>query len=239
MTEKQLIQKLNNLREIHPDTDWLKSNRESLYSQISNSGAKELSSWSSFVINFSSLAKTVSMPAVALASFVVFILVSSIFSHQLLINAKPSDSLYIARVISEKAKLNTIFNAENREKMAAQFATSHAQDIITVLSDPSVIKNEEEVAKLSENFKAEINTAKQSISKLGNNKPAATPVIITNAATATSEEVFSANLGKDEKGLSLSVASTSSSSEQILEQASSLFEKKDYLNAGKVLELIK
>lgn len=235
MTEKQLIQKLNNLREIQPNSDWLKANRDSLYSQISNSGAKELSSWSSFVINFSSLAKTVSMPAVALASFLVFILLSSIFSHQLLMNAKPSDSLYIARVISEKAKLNTIFNNENREKMAAQFATSHAQDIITVLSDPSVIRDEAEVAKLSENFKAEINTAKQSISKL-NNKPAITPSVI---ATAISDEVFSANLGKDEAGLSLSVASTSSSSEQILEQAASLFEKKDYLNAGKVLELIK
>jgi len=232
MTEKDLIKKLHNLREIKADHEWLKSNRDFLYSQISNSGAKDLSAWSSFVINFQSLAKTVSMPAVALASFLFLILATSVFSHQLLINAKPNQSLYIARVISEKAKLNTILNTESRDKMAAQFATSHAQDIITVLSDPSITNNEQEVAKLNESFKAEIKTVQKNIAKL--NKPAITN---NNIATA-SDDVFSAASLKDEQGVSLNVVA-SSSSDKILEEASNLFDKKDYSSASKALELIK
>lgn len=230
MTEKDLIKKLHNLREIKADAEWLKSNRDLLYSQISNSGAKEISPWSSFVISFSSLAKTVSMPAMALGSFLILILATSIFSHELLVNAKPNQSLYIARVISEKARLNTILNTESRDKMAAQFAASHAQDIITVLSNPDAVTDEQEIAKLNESFKEEIKTVQKSIAKV--NKP----VVATSVATA-SEEVFSATALKDDQGVSLNVAS--SSSEKILEEANSLFDKKDYSNASKALELIK
>jgi hypothetical protein len=233
MTEKDLIKKLHNLREIKADAEWLKSNRDLLYSQISNSGAKEISPWSSFVINFSSLAKTISMPAMALGSFLVLILATSIFSHQLLMNAKPNQSLYIARVISEKARLNTILNTESRDKMAAQFAASHAQDIITVLSDPTISSNEQEVAKLNESFKAEIKTVQKSIAKL--NKPVVDNN--TNIATA-SEDVFSATALKDDQGVSINMVA-SSSSEKILEEAANSFDKKDYAGASKALELIK
>ncbi|MFZ2310924.1 MAG: hypothetical protein WAW11_05265 [Patescibacteria group bacterium] len=231
MTEKDLIKKLHNLREIKADAEWLKSNRDLLFSQISNSGAKEISPWSSFVINFTSLAKTVSMPAMALGSFLILILVTSIFSHQLLMNAKPNQSLYIARVISEKARLNTILNTESRDKMAAQFAASHAQDIITVLSDPTITSNEQEVAKLNESFKEEIKTVQKSIAKV--NKPVAT----TNIATA-SEEVFSATALKDDQGVSINMVA-STTSEKILEDATNSFDKKDYAGASKALELIK
>ena len=231
MTEKDLIKKLHNLREIKADSEWLKSNRDLLYSQISNSGAKEISPWSSFVINFSSLAKTVSMPAMAIGSFLILILATSIFSHELLVNAKPNQSLYIARVISEKARLNTILNTESRDKMAAQFATSHAQDIITVLSNPDTVTNEQEIAKLNESFKEEIKTVKKSIAKVSK------PVVATNVATA-SEEVFSATALKDDQGVSVNMIA-SSSSDKILEEANSLFDKKDYSNASKALELIK
>lgn len=238
MTEKQLVQKLNNLREIQPDASWLKANRDSLFAQVSNSGAKDLTSWSSFVINFSSLVRTVSMPAMAIGSFMLFILVSSIFSHLLLVNAKPNDSLYIARVISERAKLNTILNTESRDKMAAQFATSHAQDIMTVLSDPTFNNNEADVAKLNESFKNEINTAKQSIAKVKTTNPTIASTSTSNAVTVAtaSDEVFSAALLKDEKGVSMDVVA--SSSDQILEEVNTLFDKKDYDQAKKVLELI-
>lgn len=237
MTEKDLIKKLHNLSEIKADSEWLKTNRDFLYSQISNSGAKDLSPWLSFVISFQSLAKTVSMPAVALASFLFLILATSVFSHQLLVNTKPNESLYIARVISEKAKLNTMLNTASREKMAAQFATSHAQDIITVLSNPEIISNEQEVAKLSESFKAEMKIVQKNIAKF---QQAEVVVVDSNVIATASDEVFSANLLKDETGVSLNiVATTTTSSEKILEEASELFDKKDYSNASKTLELIK
>lgn len=168
MTEKELVAQLNNLKKITPDQAWLKSNRELLLTQISNSGANELSVWKIFIINLESLAKTSLQPAVALGAFVLVLLSGSLFSHQLFNNAKPNDSLYIARIISEKAKLTTILNSDSREKMAAQFAATHAQDIANTLANPEFNQeaNQDQVARLNESFNKEIKTVKTRVDKL-------------------------------------------------------------------------
>lgn len=168
MTEKDLISKLNNLKSIGPDESWLSGNRELLLSQISNSGAKELSAWRVFVINFQSVAKAASQPAFALGAFIVLLFAGSLFSHQLFNKTKPNDSLYIARIISEKAKLNTMLDTKNRDKLAAQFATEHAQEITAVLADPQFNNdgNKDQVARLNESFNQEISIAKDRLSKL-------------------------------------------------------------------------
>jgi len=168
MTDKDLIAKLNSLKNVSPDQNWLTSNRELLVSQISNSGALKLSTWRVFIINFNSFAKAASRPAYALGAFVLILITGSLFSHQVFSSAKPNDSLYIARIISEKAKLNTMFNSDERNKLAVQFATEHAQDISVILSDPQFNNdsNKDQVAKLNESFNEEIKSAKTHISYL-------------------------------------------------------------------------
>ena len=242
MTDRTLIKKLGNLKEIKPDASWLKANRDSLYTQISNSGATDLSAWSSFIINFKSLLKAASAPAVALASIMMVLIGSSVYAHLLLVKAKPNQSLYIAREISEKAKLTTILNTEARDKMAGQFAANNAQDITTVLSDPS-FNNEQEIAKLNAKFNEEIKTVQKSVAKLEK------PAVINKVATiaTNSDEVFSATVGKDKNGVSISgieriatptlatptvatqTIATTSTTTKILEEAKSLFDKKNYI----------
>lgn len=223
MTDRDLIKKLGNLKEIKPDTSWLKANRDSLYTQISNSGATEVSVWTSFVINFKSLLKTASAPAISLASLMFILVASSVYGHLLLSNTKPSNSLYIAREISEKAKLSTILDIEEREEMASQFAVSNAQDIINVLSDPN-FKDEKEIAKLSTKLNEEIKTVKKNIAKV--EIPAVQNIeTATVSAPVISDEVFSASLEKDPNGISVSEikteeASTSTSSvENLIKEA--------------------
>ncbi len=194
MTDKALISKLNSLKNVNPDANWLKSNRELLLTQISNSGATEISPRSAFIINLQSFFKTASQPAFALAVFILILVSGSLFSHQLFNKTKPNDSLYIARIISEKARLNTIFSQTERDRLAVQFAADHAQDITTVLADPQFNNNDnqEAVAKLSESFKKEINTVKTKMNRLA------------VAPTETEEEIVSmANTLKDEDGLEI------------------------------------
>lgn len=198
MTDRDLIKKLGNLKEIKPDSSWLKANRDSLYTQISNSGAKTPSVWTSFIITFKSVVKTASNPAMALASIMVVLLGSSAYGHLLLSQAKPNQSLYIAREISEKAKLNTILNTKEREQMAGKFAANNAQDIINVLSDPAT-QDAEEITKLSNKLNEEIKTVKNTIAKV--ETPAVQNV---DTPIAISEEVFSASNEKDAQGISLS-----------------------------------
>ncbi len=223
MTDKELIVKLNSLKEISPDSNWLRNNRELLLSQISNSGARELSAWSVFIINFSSLIKAVSKPAYALGAFILILLTGSLFSHQAFSGAKPNDSLYIARIISEKAKLNTMFNAEERNKLAVQFATEHAQDISAVLADPQFNndQNKDQVAKLNESFDQEINAVKTHISYLNpraakidknvdiNDTVSMANSLKDNSGVQVFEDNSKANLGKESSVLTPGAKATS------------------------------
>ena len=201
MTNKELFAKLDSLKKINPDSAWVSGNRDLLLSQISNSGACTLSAWKVFVINCSSFAKAAAHPAYALGAFVLVLIVGSLFSHQVLGSAKPNDSLYIARIISEKVKLNTMFNSDERNKLAVQFATGHAQDISVTLSDPEFNNeaNRDQVAKLNENFKKEIDSVKTHISYLSQNVAAKENK--GNEITNATDTVSMANSLKDNTGV--------------------------------------
>jgi len=240
MTDRDLIKKLGNLKEIKPDSSWLKANRDSLYTQISNSGATETSVWSAFVINFKSVLKTASAPAISFAALMLILLGTSAYGHLLLARTKPNQSLYIAREISEKAKLTTILNTVEREQMASKFAANNAQDITNVLADPS-FKNEQEIAKLSDKFNQEIKTVQNTVAKV--QQPAVQK--IDTPTTTNSDEVFSASNEKDNVGLSIAGIETQegtttiSTTTKLVEEAQSLFNEKKYKEAGEVLNKLK
>jgi len=251
MTEKDLIAKLNKLQEIKPDSAWLASNRELLLSQVSNSGAREISPWQSFVINLSSLANAASKPAYALGVFVLILLGSSAFSHQIFNGAQPNDSMYIARIISEKAKLNTVIDTKERNILAVQFATEHAQDISSVLADPAFNKeeNQDQVAKLNENFKREITAVKNHIDYIEEPALAAAPAIAPSATGTDSENVQIASGLEEERGIevleqeNIAPASSTIKASVIIDEAQHLFDNKEYGAAADKLkevdELIK
>ena len=172
MTEKDLINKLNNARNVSPDAKWLASNRELFLTQIANSGANKLTVWQIFSINLKSFAKVSSQPVFASFVFLLVLVASSVFGHQLFSQAKPNDTFYIARVISEKVKLNTVLDTESRNKMAVRFATDHARDISQILSNPEFNndENKDEVEKLNEDFGKEIETVKNKMATIASNK---------------------------------------------------------------------
>jgi hypothetical protein len=267
MQQKDLISKLNNLKNVKPDTAWMESNRELFLAQISNSGANELSTWKVFLINLQSASKAISQPAFALGAFMLVLVASSIFGHKLFSQAKPNDSLYIARIISEKAKLNTVFDSQERDKMAVKFAANHAKDITTVLSDPAFNNeaNQDQVAKLNDSFNKEMDTVKD---KMVSFVPAHKPEVKKEDIKLSDEAVSIAADNKTEKGIQISknndepivpvlsatatlktnttteqASSTPVVEENIVDEAKELFDKKEYNNVttklNEVIENIK
>jgi len=255
MTDRDLIKKLGNLKEIKPDASWLKANRDSLFTQISNSGGKKLTPWSYFVINFNSVLKTASAPMIALTSLIVVVFASGSYTHLLFSNVKPTDSLYIAREISEQAKLTTVMNQDDREQLASKFAVNNAQDIATALSNPENLKDGQEVAKLSTKFNEEMKTVQKTVASATPVEPV-TPVAEptqpvapvqkvgtpakTVAAATGSDEVFTAANGKDNKEVSIAgttekVTATTSTSTKIIEESQNLFSAKKYKEAAEAL----
>ncbi len=266
MDNQDLIKKLNILKQMEPDQAFLRKNRELLLSQISNAGAENIPSWRVFVISFSSVFKTVSRPAFAFGAFILMLFTGALFSNQLLEGAKPSDSLYVARIVSEKLKLNTTFNQEERDKLAIRFASDHAKDISTTLAD-SALTDEEKVAELNNSFHKEVDNARNHLASVvakSNPQPA---VDKPSEATAESngdivvlaEDSLKGNslefVSKTETAAPLVAEKTATTTEgeatstpeivepntepsQILDEAKQLFEQKDYLKAADKLKQI-
>ena len=208
MTEKELISKLNRMHKINLDAAWLKGQREVLRTQIDNTGASDLSAWEKLLCELKALTLTASRPAVSVASFVLLVAVFGVFSHHLFSSAQPNDSLYIARIISEKAKVNMTFNDENRNKLEAKFAASHAQDIAAALTDESVSGDPIAAQDLSDKFDKEIDTVKRSLAKA--NKDASVQDNPVNEEIGNQEgDVFVADSGKDNAGIQISASGQS------------------------------
>jgi len=218
MTNSDLIKKLNNLGDIQPDKKWLNSNRDLLLSQLANTGAEPLSFWKAIAINLGSFSRMVSKPAYALGLFVILLLGGALVSQRALIAVKPNDSLYIARIIAEQVKLNTTFNAQSRNRLAASYAVSHAQDINSMLANPDFNNpdNSAQVAKLSTSFNQEVQTVKNRIGSLNtnvNDTSVAKITVTKNQSVSTSPkeaDFVIADNARNNQGISLLVSSSSS-----------------------------
>ncbi len=215
MTNQELAKKLGSLKNVAPDAKWLEGNRELLLAQISNSGATNLSVWKVVLINFSSFTRTAARPATAFVAFVLLLVMGGFFSERFFAQAKPNDSLYIARIISEQVKLNTTFNTEARDMLTVKYASEHAKDISAVLADPGFNKeeNQAQVEKLSSNFKAEVETVKQGISRLAASTQAAesarAKINNDTGNNDTGLEIMIAEEAKEEQGIQVQEGASS------------------------------
>lgn len=219
--KKDLLSQLHNLQDIKPDKQWKAESQEFLRTHINN-GVKN-GVFSKLMVWVKDFAKVSSQPAFALAAFVLILITGVAFFNPVLSDAKPNNSLYIARIISEKAQLNMTFNKENRDKLSAQFATNHAKDITSLMNDPEFHKeegSEDKIANLSDDFNNEINSARKSINNINerernsytnnsDNKDNEVGSLLDNS-DSNSEDVedgliFSAETKKDDNGLEINV----------------------------------
>lgn len=200
-----MLVQLNSLKEIKPDENWKSQSREILLSQISSHEIPLTTSGkASFFAHFKNF---ISQP-VAVVAVVLFCLmgggVASIAASK---NSKPGDSLYIAKKISEKAKLAIAFSQEKKAKLSIEFAGNRAKEMAQVIADESGGENKaEKVEQLAEDFKKEIASAKTRLNKINTVDDKTSPLKNNNSESgAENEEMFSANLGRTEKGMQIYV----------------------------------
>jgi len=184
-----------------PDKEWKERNRGILFSQISATAVPTVPETGAMIKIFVLLQRLVrifSTPAWAVFFVCLLVVAGSAFSVGAARLTKPDSSLYIARIISEKAQLAVTFGEEKKAKLSFRFANDHAKDITEILAktDPSDEAGKSKTEKLSENFKKEMTVAKTKLKEMG--------------ALAELEEgdeetkVFSANLKKEERGMQVS-----------------------------------
>ncbi len=186
MKNKELIQKLESLKEVKPDTAWKHESRVLLLNQISSTCSDKKMSVFVRIRDF------FAQPSFAVIFVLALLIISSIFGVRAA-HLRPGDSLYIAQIISEKTQLAFTFNEEKRTKLEMKFANDRAKLIAEMLAEASFkTEDEEKSNKLAEDFKKEIGIVKEKIQEM---------------KLAESEEetayVVGANLGKEDKGLEI------------------------------------
>jgi hypothetical protein len=256
MTDNELIKILNKLHEIKPDAEWKASNRELLFSQIFHgqnlSGeendilARGRSVWKNFTDYFDvyilgNLSKVLARPTLTVVLIVVIALGTGVFGVQYSRSTKPGDSLYIAKIVSEKTQLAFTFGEKEKAQLEISFATNRTQEISEIVNE-NLENKDDQVVKLTEDFKREINSTRQRLQKITQNAPASNDKGISqtdkNSATTSKKiaapgkdskdiknkdnEVFSANSGKDDKRIEISEPS------KTLDEAEKLFDSKNY-----------
>ena len=201
MENKELIRKINNLKSMAPDKEWKERNRGILFSQISATAVPTVPETGAMIKIFVLLQRLVrifSTPAWAVFFVCLLVVAGSVFSVGAARLTKPDSSLYIARIISEKAQLAVTFGEEKKAKLSFRFANDHAKDITEILAktDPGNEAGKSKTEKLSENFKKEMTVAKTKLKEMG----ALAELEEGNEET----KVFSANLKKEERGMQVS-----------------------------------
>lgn len=207
MKNSDLILKLKNLKNVNPDEKFLENNRALLLSQISNSGEDSISGFDKVLMTSQNLARLFSKPVFALGAFVLVLFGANFVSNNVLAQSKPNDSLYIARIISEKVKVNTTFNEDAREKLALSYALRHAEDIASILSDAefNVEENHDQVAKLSNSFIQEVNQVELSLNRLSANSKVRAAVETEADVDTEVESMIIADNSKEANGIEIAI----------------------------------
>ncbi|MDO8592346.1 MAG: DUF5667 domain-containing protein [bacterium] len=204
MNDQELIKKLNNLKQIAPDGNWKKSYREILYSQISV-GLPANQARSNFGIVWENLVPrqillNLAKPVWLMSLASVLILVAGLGGVYASKNSKPGDSLYIAKIISEKAQFAMAFNEKDKVKLGVGFAANRAKEITQVLKEAAQTDktDNDKLATLARSFKKEISQVKNRLT-----------IIKTAERTANSQadeddfKVFGADSGKNNQRLEI------------------------------------
>jgi hypothetical protein len=209
MTDKQILQQLKELKKISLDSEIKKSQRDVLFSQISSQKSSVDSDkvFANNLFSFKNVFSLVTRPALVVAGVFVFLVGALVLGSGFYKDSKPNDSLYIARIISEKARLNTTFSQSQRDRLAMEFANNHARDIAIILMDPgfNIEENRERVEKLSEDFRSEINKVRSKIKISEDNLSDISEDENTESKEGKDSFVFSAGDLKEGEGVEIHI----------------------------------
>ena len=236
----------NKLKEIRPDDQWKRDNRDVLLRQIGVGDKVQINDRKENIFVVFNVARVLfrqlSQPigvVMLLLSVMIGGGVLSIFASG---NAKPGDSLYIAKKINEKAQSAFTFDEEAKIKLALVFAENRAREIAKVIEEAKVEsdKKQEHVDKLTQDLRNEITKIKKAKVR-SNNLKSKNNVAVKDEAEVEDEvvQVFSAHLGKSDKGMQISegsVNSTDSTFDEVLDEAKVLIGNKDYEGTLEKLE---
>jgi len=242
MNDHFVSQQLKKLRQITPNADWVSQQQQVIMAQVYHGQqptSLAFSRWSELWLSFK---YTFSQPGVVVSAILaIVVLGGGTTSYLAGRQAKPGDSLYIAKKINERAHLLAVsFDRAEQNKLKLALASQRVSEMAAVGSEG----NQQQAEAISREFKQTVSDVKDRLAQA--KSKAATEALVKASqpkvvAPVKDEETFSAATGKDKSGrLEISqpvvapVATQTPS--QILEEAEQLFDKQEYSAAIDKLE---
>jgi hypothetical protein len=226
MKDQELFRQLNLLSAMEPDKSWKSSQRSILLNQIgyNEDNAKDKSLfWDIMKLGGGAFANMTQPLALAFV-FAFVVLTGGMVSLKAAQNTNPGDSLYAAKIVGEKTQFALAFSEKRKAELGLEFAVNRVEEIRRVIeTEAGTEKKEEKVEQLVNDFRKEIDAAKNRISKISGTLPLpfneVRPDTETGASPKTSatatplaalpetkedDKVFSAGSAKEDKGLTVS-----------------------------------
>jgi len=216
ISDKTIIGHIKKLSQVAPDESWKQKNRELLYNQISstiNDNVLTAFTFGDFFRKNIFFQYILTIPQSSLVAVFIFAFLASgsIFGLRASENSLPGDSLYIAKIVSEKTQQAFTFDDKDKAILSLEFAGKRAKEIDQVLAGVDVSKkNSEQVEKLVSDFKKEIGQAKIRLEKISKAKEQEKIDDQQNANTTKSAEVVATAETDDVKN------NTESESEEVV-----------------------
>ena len=168
---KEIKEQLKELKQIKPDSEWIKENRSILKSQIESAGLPQEASFKEKAVSFAvyifrSFKSRIVRPVWVGAAVLFLVLLGGGAIVQASGDAKPGTLLYYARIAKEKTQIATTFDKKEKSKLSLKFAGEHAKDITEVL-DESGSGDKEATEKLSRNFEENLESVKMGLKEMG------------------------------------------------------------------------
>jgi len=206
MKEQNIIKQLNSLKEIKADAGWKARNREILINQIGGYKIEVEASKNDWIFYFklpAMMAREISQPT--LVAFLIFIFLAggTVASVRVAENTKPGDSLYVAKIASEKAQFAFTFDQKEKAKLGIVFANNRVKEIGQVLAEPNGSQNgsqNERVGVILNDLKQQISDVKTRIAKINPDKA----VVTEKEKMEDGSEIFSAAFDKESQGVQIS-----------------------------------
>ncbi len=241
MNDHFVSQQLKKLRQITPNADWVNQQRQVIMAQVYNGqppARLTFSRWSNFWLSFK---HTFSQPEIVVSVILAVVLLGGgTTSYLASRHAKPGDSLYIAKQLSERAQLLAVsFDRAEQNKLKLALASQRVSEMAAVDQQA----NQQQAAAISREFKQTVNDVKDKLAQ-AENKAATVALVKANQPKAVAnnktDDTFSAATGKDKTGrieVSQPVTTTATKTpSQILEEAEQLFDQQEYSAAIDKLE---
>jgi hypothetical protein len=200
LSEKELIERLTQLKDIKPDENWVIFCRENLALKIGKAAEKEAISAFSFSSALASFIRYIGNPHPVLKPMVAFVLIFGfMFSGSLVVIAKaknslPGDRLFSVKIALEEARLLATTSAEGKAQFQTDMISARIDELNKIISaEGSMEQKQPKIEEAVNNLQRHLLSAKDELPKL--NKTEAKKVVEVakkmDASAASAEQSLS------------------------------------------------